>query len=726
MSPDRAQEAQWIGLRAVDRKPANQWICFRRGIHITEVPPSWPCRIAADSKYWLWINGHLVVREGQLKRGPAPHDTYVDELDCAAFLKPGENLIAVLLWYFGKEGFCHKSSGVAALFFDSSLLVSEGSWKARVHPAFGESPPPFPNVRLPESNIYYDARLDLGGWTHSGYDDAWWQNATELGRPPTHPWGQLIQRPVPLWRFGEPESFLNAADLPDKEVRSENAVIRAKLPGNSAICPRLKIEARSGSIVSIYTDNYRGGGEYNVRADYVAKEGVQEFESPAYLTGHEVIYEVPSGVRVLELTYRPTQFDTDITGSFASSEPLIDALWQKAANTLLLNMRDGIQDPDRERSQWWGDVVILIGMILHACDERGRAAIRKAIHNLVDWQKPDGTLYSPVPAGNWFQELPDQMLAAVGKYGFWYYYRHTGDRETITHAYPAVKRYLRLWKMGGDGLVVRRTGGWDWGDWGENKDMPLLINGWFYMALESARNMAELLGFAADRQHWQDLLDGMRGNFNRVFWTGEEYRSPEHEGPPDDRGQALAVVTGLADKNFYPALAALLATQFHASPYMEKYVLEALFIMGRPEQALARMTQRYAAMVHSPYSTLWESWSLGDENAAKYGGGSYNHGWAGGPLTLLAEYVAGIQPLAPNFNSFTITPCVGLFERFACSVPAGGTGGVLTVRLASGHGMARVEVEVPDGCSGTLVLPGRDPIPLEGGAYCFETGTVSL
>ena len=36
-----------------------------------------------------------------------------------------------------------------------------------------------------------------------------------------------------------------------------------------------------------------------------------------------------------------------------------------------LNMRDAIQDPDRERSQWWGDAVIVSGEIFYACDLNG-------------------------------------------------------------------------------------------------------------------------------------------------------------------------------------------------------------------------------------------------------------------------------------------------------------------------------------------------------------------
>lgn len=716
---DQVWNAQWISVSALELKSCNQWICFRRAVMLDDAPISARARIAADSKYWLWINGELVVHEGQLKRGPTPNDTYFDEIDLKPYLRPGENTVALLLWYFGKEGFCHKSSGVAAMVFEGDIdgrpLPSDRTWKVRCHASFGESTPPYPNVRLPESNIHFDARLDMPGWNACGFDDSAWANATELGRPPTHPWNRLIQRPVPLWRFGSLQAYSNEADFPNQNVWLENTVLRARLPGNLSVCPALKIDARPGLKLSIYTDNYRGGSEYNVRVDYITREGIQEFESPAYLTGHEVFYEFPAGVNVLELKYRHSHFDTTVVGRFECSDPLLNSLWHKAANTMLLNMRDGIQDPDRERAQWWGDVVIIIGMIAHSCDEAGFSAVKKAIHNLVDWQKPDGVLYSPVPAGNWFLELPDQMLAAIGKYGFWFYFLHTGDRETIAHAYPAVKRYLDLWQTDADGLVIRRTGGWDWGDWGENKDMPVLINAWFYMALESAKNMALLLEDEPAAADCQAKMDRLRVSFNRTFWTGAEYRSPDHDGEPDDRVAGLAVVAGLAEREFFAPISELFKRGFGSSPYMEKYVLEALFIMDCPEQALDRMRMRYQPMVDSKYCTLWESWSVGDANAAKYGGGSYNHGWAGGPLTLMAEHIAGIRPLDPGFARFSMSPRIGLLECFDCAVPA--RGGLLEIRQEKLAGGYQLTVSVPEGSSGELHLPSGPPIELAPGTF---------
>ena len=52
--------------------------------------------------------------------------------------------------------------------------------------------------------------------------------------------------------------------------------------------------------------------------------------------------------------------------------------------------------------------------------------------------------------------------------------------------YPAVKKYLSLWKTDESGLTELRKGGWFWGDWGSNKDMHLIMAGWHHIALKGA------------------------------------------------------------------------------------------------------------------------------------------------------------------------------------------------------------------------------------------------
>ena len=71
---------------------------------------------------------------------------------------------------------------------------------------------------------------------------------------------------------------------------------------------------------------------------------------------------------------------------------------------------------------------------------------------------------------------------------------------------------------------------------------------------------------------------------------------------------------------------------------MEKYVLEALCLMGETAYSKERMLKRYQEMIQDEGSTLFELWHK-DE-------GTVNHGWTGGPLTIMGRYYAGVYPVS--------------------------------------------------------------------------------
>ena len=121
-------KAQWINADRC-QSATNTWQVYRKTVTISEVPDQLIARIAADTKYWLWVNGRLAVFEGGLKRGPSPDGTYYDPVDIAPYLVEGENTIAVLLWHFGKSGFTHVNSGLApSLAFREKRLYSCKQW----------------------------------------------------------------------------------------------------------------------------------------------------------------------------------------------------------------------------------------------------------------------------------------------------------------------------------------------------------------------------------------------------------------------------------------------------------------------------------------------------------------------------------------------------------------------------------------------------------------------
>jgi hypothetical protein len=662
---DADWKASWIGVAEV--AAPNQWIGYRKTVRLGKAPEKAVARIAADSKYWLWINGERVVFEGQLKRGPTPEDTYYDQVDLTNHLRKGDNSIAILLWHFGKQGFGHKSSGKAGLVFDADVdgtrLLSDKSWKTMIHPAFGDTGAPLPNRRLPESNICFDAQRDIVGWIHADYDDSEWPAAIEFGKPPCAPWNRLIERPIPLWKDFGLKAYTNAGELPRV---SDGKVIEAKLPYNAQVTPYLKIEAPAGKTIDIRMDNYMGGGSPNVRAEYVTREGVQEYENLGWMNGHAVHYTIPAGIKILDLKYRETGYNTEFAGTFECDDEFLNRYRQKALRTLYITMRDTYFDcPDRERAQWWGDMVNEMGEAFYALDPRANALAKKGILELANWQREDHTIFSPVPAGSWDKELPMQMLNSVGYFGFWTYYLYSGDIETIREVYPAVKRYLSVWELGKNGLVVPRRGGWLWGDWGRNKDMTILFNGWFYLALKGQLNMALALGETGDVREIKARMASIEKHFNKTFWNGTEYRSPGYKGLTDDRVHALAVVSGLAKPDQYDAIRAVFKTSEHASPYMEKYVGEALYQMGFADDAIARTKKRFKIMVDHPLTTLWEDWKIGGS-----GGGTINHAWCGGALTLLSQYGAGVAPETPGYETYHVLPQMGPLKKIKTTVPS--------------------------------------------------------
>ena len=94
--------------------------------------------------------------------------------------------------------------------------------------------------------------------------------------------------------------------------------------------------------------------------------------------------------------------------------------------------------------------------------------------------------------------------------------------------------------------------------------------------------------------------------------------------------------------------------------------------MGYYEDALRRMETRFGDMVASKeYSTLWEGWEYTGGRGMKYksGNGTYNHAWSGGGLTILSQYIAGIAPVDPQFERFSVEPNLGTLNYVKSVVP---------------------------------------------------------
>lgn len=736
---ERPWSAKWIWSKANTAK--HNWLCLRKTVELGSVPSSASARISADSRYWLWINGEPVVYEGSVKRGPNATDCYFDEVELAPYLKKGTNTIAVLAWYFGDDSdyYSYKSSGKAGFLFEADMgeskVVSDKSW--RVHKEDGylistesNDPGTQPNYRLAEGNILYDATLSeaLEGWYLPDFDDSSWTYATEHGEAGAAPWGGLWQRSIPLLKYSDILDYEN----PDKyaaytdKATAKTVKLDMKLPRNMQVQPYLEIEAPEGLRIEIKSDS-----DSSVRATYVTKEGRQTFESYGWMNGHSMRYTVPAGVKIIRLGYRATGYNTEFEGSFRCNDEFYNRLWDESLWTLYVTMRDNYMDcPDRERAQWWGDVTNESHMTFYALGTDSYLLYRKGVDTLINWRGQTGernnkVLPTVVPINNGHFELPMQQLAGV--VGFWTYYRYTGELDFVEQVYQPALDYLTLWELGEDGLVKHRAGSWDWPDHGENYDVAVMENAWYYWALDSVLNMAEVLGETKDRAYIIGRMQSVKRGFER-FWDEENkaYYKSTANGLPDDRGNALAVLSGLAGKDRYSDIIEVLKEQYNATPYMEKYVLDAMFKMGYADEALYRMRERYKTMVEDNYTTLWEVFPLGGTN---------NHAWSGGPLINLSGDVAGVAPDTPGYDTYHVIPQLGTLKNVECTVPSikgditvdiDRTVSSLTLSLTSPIGtVARVGVPRFEGKNTTVTL-GSDVIFEDGKAKGTVNGVKYL
>ncbi|MFS4482739.1 alpha-L-rhamnosidase C-terminal domain-containing protein [Hyunsoonleella sp. 2307UL5-6] len=670
-------DAQWIWQQ--EDGPSNTWLSFRKTITVDEIPEIVEAHIAVDSKFWLWINGEMVIFEGGLSRGPSqagawdrkkkitPTNSWYETLNIQSYLKKGENTIAILVWYWGRETHkgTHIDSGKGGLLFSAQIgqqrLVSNGSWKAKQHSGYDNTIEPA-SKSLVQYSVKFDAQKAMNDWSEnawysSKFDDENWPEATEKGNAGVAPWYNLEPNIVPHLINHGLEDYKNHDDLQFPFI-SDGKTIKCKLPFNKQITPYLEVEAKVGDTIFITTDNRLN----KITATYITKSGTQKFESFSWMNGNEILYTIPKGVKVKALKYRWMSVG-EMSGKFEVDDPFYNRLWWMGNNTLFVCARDNFMDcPDRERALWIGDVADQTGYLFYAMDDAGRQLLKKAILQTTAFSENDvlGAL-GPLRV----RELVAQSLQFIAQC-IWPYYLNTGDLETLQHAYPYAYKYLKLFPTQENGLpeyrIKKSPDAWDWADWGVKNtiDKEPIQAAFYYLALKEAKKMAEVLGKTEDIAWYTRRMETMKPAFEKAYWKNGFYSS-NAEDLKDDRANAIAIVSGIADPEFYNQIVenVLIPNRF-SSPHFEWVVEEAMCIANRHKASLERMKDQYQSQVDKKsMSTLYEMFPRG---------GSYNHAW-NGSNKILSKYIAGVAPTKAAWSEYEIMPKLLHIKQLKKTIP---------------------------------------------------------
>jgi alpha-L-rhamnosidase len=450
--------------------------------------------------------------------------------------------------------------------------------------------------------------------------------------------------------YGLKEYVYTSKDLPRVEANTWRLV--CQLPYNAQFTAWIEYSAdAAGKVVGVDSSNPLVRSQQQEQK-FPTVAGVNTWEMPGWVSGEGAIYTIPAGVKVLNVKYRETGYATEVAGSFICNDEDYNSLWQKATRTLYLCMREHYMDcPDRERAEWLGDAVLQMEECFHAYD----LASHQMAKRLILSKQING--------------LPGQNLIAHGEYGDWCYYLYTGDLETLAAVYDNTKKYLAQYQIGTNGLPVHRSEGWDWYDWGTGyQDKTVLQVAEYYSALSALRKMAVATGHQDDLASIDAKLSGVRNNFNSAFWKENGYRSGKEL---DERANAMAVCAGLADPSTWPVITGVLGTNGNCGPYFERWVLEALCVMGKPDLALIRMANRYRGQIDARFTTLWEYMERGFPDKGGTDAVQYltlNHAW-NTPNTILSKFIAGIAPDSPGWAAYHVLPQEAFLTSLETKVP---------------------------------------------------------
>ncbi len=189
----------------------NRWFLFRRAFSLPARADTASFTSTVDGRYQLFVNGTRVGR------GPArcdPHHQRTDTYEIAPLLRPGENVIGVLVhvygldtsWYQVVRGHWQPVFGDGGLYCDGRVhcgaltvdVRSDEHWRCQECPAWDRrAPRPMWSIGFIAE---HDGRAMPQGWTLPGFDDAGWDAVQILhsgGGPPDAPFGGMAVEPFP-------------------------------------------------------------------------------------------------------------------------------------------------------------------------------------------------------------------------------------------------------------------------------------------------------------------------------------------------------------------------------------------------------------------------------------------------------------------------------------------------------------------------------------------------
>jgi len=710
---------------------------FRGWFELKSLPAEATLYIAGPRSAKAYLNGKLVLDTAVDEKSPL--GTHVFRADAHSALRIGRNLLAIQ---------AVRGRGIVAI--SDSLAVQQL--------AFGETlvakiVPASPGVELPAIAITSPGWRSLSsppdGWQQPEFDDQAWPRVQALGAIESasdffqwnidaglYDWpGYLgMSSYLRIYRLmAVTATHLSAGKgvyehldaLTDSSKQEKFAVNLPEETVAAGQAPGLLLDFGREAAGRLLIES-----DSNQEAQVLVSYG--ESESEALTGGHFLgtnLLHIPprgttrgpkSGLRYAWLrfvggaprtVFRGIQLEgiaypVDYKGSFESSDPLLNRIWETAAHTAHLCMQDGIWDAiKRDRGWWSGDLDVSGPVISDVFGDRFLL---------------DETLTRLIPPGS------QHVDGIPGYTALWItslanFYRHSGDHAALEQKHAALLRLLAHMdaEFDGSGRFLNKDQSWLFFDWSpkltgaSDEAAEGTVLEFVRAYREGAWLLSELDDHSAAQQYRlraETLADQARSRFAGA------------EGVYGDRLQinAAAVLSGVAAERDYSSIWArawgrdgLSGPQSQIiSPYFNFFLLQAMARMGHRREALDWMRQYWGGMLDEGATSFWEAydlhWPRQDPHLGLQADGttgyfvSLAHGWSSGPATWLMEEVLGIHAMEAGFRKAVVRPDLLGLEWIKGQIPA--PRGPIQVEMRR-EPETVIDLSLPPGVEATVLVP---------------------
>ncbi|MES2475299.1 MAG: family 78 glycoside hydrolase catalytic domain [Verrucomicrobiota bacterium] len=588
-------------------------------------------------------------------------------------------------------------------------LITDPSWKTSLGP-------------LTESDILmgesYDARKELTGWTQPGYDESAWQPAVSKtgsdAKVQPHP-GVPI-RPI--------------QEISPKSIKEQTpGVFIFDLGQNISGVIRLNVKGKPGDKVTIrYAEVLHNDGRLsteNLRCaravdTYILKgDPAGESWTPEF-TYHGFQYVELSGFPGIPdknaVTGIVIHSDTPIHGSFESSDPMLNQLYQNMVWTQRANFFEMPTDcPQRdERMGWTGDAQIYVRAATFNADIA--SFYIKWLRDLNDdaWDYGAYPAYAPRPLAR-----PNEHHAAgwmdAGVICPWTIWQVYGDTRVISEHWRKMNDFMD-WRATRDPELKGAIDDCGFGDWlsvGTVKTpIPFIDLAYHAYDARLMSEMAAAIGRDSDAKKYQDRADQVKAAFQKAY-LGEGSKLAIHNQsayaialffdliPAGQREAASAHLAYLVKENGNKMTTGFLGT---------RPLLPALSASGHHDLAGILMQQHeypsWGYEVDNGATTIWERWDsyIKGEGVHEPSMNSFSHYAFGAVCEWMFSDLAGIDRAAPGFDKVKIAPRpTGTITHAAASMET--RHGKLACSWKIVGDRFTAEITVPPNTTADLTLP---------------------